>query len=184
METTMQRTLSSLARSGLVALGLVAGLPFAVSAGPISLGSMPLANAQPTDLTPIPVQSRCGSLPGCRDSWSRENWRQDGWRRDDWRRNDWRRDGWRDDWRWRHRPQHRRNFSGTGIYLNFGIPAYRYYEPRYYQPRYVQPRRIYRGEASSAHVRWCYNRYRSYRAWDNTFQPYNGPRQQCWSPYR
>ncbi|TGQ93894.1 BA14K family protein, partial [Mesorhizobium sp. M1C.F.Ca.ET.204.01.1.1] len=20
-------------------------------------------------------------------------------------------------------------------------------------------------------------------AWDNTFQPYNGPRQQCWSPY-
>ncbi|MBN9274986.1 MAG: BA14K family protein, partial [Mesorhizobium sp.] len=36
---------------------------------------------------------------------------------------------------------------------------------------------------SSAHVRWCYDRYRSYRAWDNTFQPYNGPRQQCWSPY-
>ena len=32
---------------------------------------------------------------------------------------------------------------------------------------------------SSAHVQWCYNRYRSYRAWDNTFQPYNGPRQQC-----
>ena len=42
--------------------------------------------------------------------------------------------------------------------------------------------RHYRGE-SSAHVRWCYNRYRSYREWDNTFQPYNGPRQQCYSPY-
>ncbi|WP_374684802.1 BA14K family protein [Mesorhizobium sp. J428] len=37
--------------------------------------------------------------------------------------------------------------------------------------------------ASSAHVDWCYNRYRSYRASDNTFQPYNGPRQQCYSPY-
>ncbi|MGV3652562.1 MAG: BA14K family protein, partial [Devosia sp.] len=27
------------------------------------------------------------------------------------------------------------------------------------------------------------DRYRSYRASDNTFQPYNGPRQQCVSPY-
>nr|CAD6418850.1 BA14K family protein [Rhizobium sp. Q54] len=43
------------------------------------------------------------------------------------------------------------------------------------QPRY------YGG--SSAHVRWCYARYRSYRASDNTFQPYNGPRRQCFSPY-
>lgn len=35
----------------------------------------------------------------------------------------------------------------------------------------------------SAHVRWCQNRYRSYRAYDNSFQPYNGPRRQCYSPY-
>ena len=34
-----------------------------------------------------------------------------------------------------------------------------------------------------AHVQWCYNRYRSYRAADNTFQPYGAPRQQCISPY-
>ena len=33
------------------------------------------------------------------------------------------------------------------------------------------------------HTNWCYNRYRSYRASDNTFQPYNGPRRQCISPY-
>jgi len=39
----------------------------------------------------------------------------------------------------------------------------------------------YRG--GNAHVQWCYDRYRSYRASDNTFQPYNGPRQQCYSPY-
>lgn len=42
--------------------------------------------------------------------------------------------------------------------------------------------RYYNG-GGSAHVEWCYNRYRSYRAYDNTFQPYNGPRQQCYSPY-
>jgi len=45
-----------------------------------------------------------------------------------------------------------------------------------------QPRTTVRG-SSSAHVEWCYNRYKSYRASDNTFQPYNGPRQQCFSPY-
>lgn len=33
------------------------------------------------------------------------------------------------------------------------------------------------------HYAWCEQRYRSYRAYDNTFQPYNGPRQQCLSPY-
>lgn len=35
----------------------------------------------------------------------------------------------------------------------------------------------------NSHVQYCYNRYKSYRASDNTFQPYNGPRQQCRSPY-
>lgn len=33
--------------------------------------------------------------------------------------------------------------------------------------------------SGSAHVEWCYARYRSYRASDNTYQPYNGPRRQC-----
>ncbi len=36
---------------------------------------------------------------------------------------------------------------------------------------------------SSRHVRWCDNRYRSYRISDDTFQPYNGPRRRCNSPY-
>ncbi|MCJ8519266.1 hypothetical protein ABID21_002008 [Pseudorhizobium tarimense] len=43
-----------------------------------------------------------------------------------------------------------------------------------------QPR--YHG-GGNAHVRWCYDRYRSYRASDNTFQPYHGPRRACRSPY-
>lgn len=32
------------------------------------------------------------------------------------------------------------------------------------------------------HVRWCASQYRSYRASDDTFQPYHGPRQRCISP--
>jgi hypothetical protein len=35
----------------------------------------------------------------------------------------------------------------------------------------------------AAHVQWCSQRYRSYRPADNTFQPYNGPRRECRSPY-
>ncbi len=53
-----------------------------------------------------------------------------------------------------------------------------YYAPRYYAPRYQ--RQVYYG--GNAHTRWCYGRYRSYRAYDNTFQPYYGPRQACVSP--
>ncbi len=35
----------------------------------------------------------------------------------------------------------------------------------------------------NGHVDWCYSRYRSYRAYDNSYQPYYGPRRQCYSPY-
>jgi hypothetical protein len=83
----------------------------------------------------------------------------------------------------------------SGIYFGLGVaPSYRYGDPYYddyygdpyysapvYRPRVIQ-RRVYRS-GGSAHVQWCYNRYRSYRAWDNSFQPYNGPRQLCFSPY-
>jgi len=33
------------------------------------------------------------------------------------------------------------------------------------------------------HAEWCRARYASYRVSDNTFQPHNGLRQQCRSPY-
>ncbi|MDR7143140.1 BA14K family protein [Rhizobium sp. BE258] len=64
---------------------------------------------------------------------------------------------------------------GAGAIIGGAIAS----QPRYYAPppRYAAPR------LTAAHVSWCENRYRSYRAYDNTFQPYNGPRQQCYSPY-
>ncbi|TIX94479.1 MAG: BA14K family protein, partial [Mesorhizobium sp.] len=71
-----------------------------------------------------------------------------------------------------------------GLGLGLGLGSLYYNNGYYNNGYYAQPRRIYRTQRlSSAHVQWCYDRYRSYRAWDNTFQPYNGPRQQCWSPY-
>ncbi|MEM5471976.1 BA14K family protein [Hoeflea sp. AS60] len=39
------------------------------------------------------------------------------------------------------------------------------------------------GYTNPQHVRWCESQYRSYRARDNSFQPYHGPRRQCSSPF-
>lgn len=37
--------------------------------------------------------------------------------------------------------------------------------------------------SGNSHTSWCANRWRSYRAYDNTYQPNSGPRRQCVSPY-
>lgn len=67
-------------------------------------------------------------------------------------------------------------YYGSGYYA----PGYSgYYAPGYYAPRYYGSPRYY---GTDAHANWCYARYRSYRAYDNTFQPYYGPRRQCISP--
>ncbi|ARM12866.1 MULTISPECIES: BA14K family protein [Rhizobium] len=41
-----------------------------------------------------------------------------------------------------------------------------------------QPR-AYGSSGYSSHAEYCYARYRSYRAYDNTYQPNYGPRRQC-----
>lgn len=73
-------------------------------------------------------------------------------------------------------------------------PGYRYYNG-YWFPSAAFAAGVAAGAAApppppppaarlaAAHVRWCHDRYVSYRAWDDTYQPYQGPRRQCWSPY-
>lgn len=46
----------------------------------------------------------------------------------------------------------------------------------------MPPRREIRLDLN-AHLRWCLERYASYRLDDNTYQPFNGRRRQCNSPY-
>jgi hypothetical protein len=106
----------------------------------------------------------------------------------------------REDWR-EARRDYRRDDDDRGGYYR-GYRGYRDYRPGY--KRYgdywypaaafvagalitgaianSQPREVI-VERGGSHEEWCANRYRSYRAYDNTFQPYNGPRQQCISPY-
>jgi hypothetical protein len=148
-------------RSGLVVLGVAAfGTP--ATAGPVAL-------PQPI---PLAVDSSARGLAAQSDSATVT--------KVDHRRRHYRdRRHWRGDRRYSRRHYRpRRHYRGPSIYFDFAVPSYRYGQPHY------APRRGYRSYGgSSAHVRWCYNRYRSYRAWDNTFQPYYGGRRQCWSPY-
>jgi hypothetical protein len=100
-----------------------------------------------------------------------------------------------------HRRDYRRDYRGSRHGWYRGHRGYSYYRPGYrrygdfWYPAAAflagavitgaiansQPRVIYRG--SGSHTEWCYSRYRSYRAYDNTFQPYHGPRRSCISPY-
>lgn len=102
----------------------------------------------------------------------------------------------------RHRYNRHRAYNPHGYYLR-GHRGYRQYRPGYRQHNgyWFPPAAFIAGaiiggiiagqrnptvryrSVGRAHVQWCYNRYRSYRAYDNTFQPYHGPRRPCRSPY-
>lgn len=105
-------------------------------------------------------------------------------------------------WNGGHRPGYRPPGYRPGYWngyhgYQYARPGYRYYDGWWYplaafgvgaaigsmaaQPSYNY--NSYGGGYSASHYQWCENRYRSYRASDNTFQPNNGPRRQCTSPY-
>ena len=79
----------------------------------------------------------------------------------------------------------------------YARPGYRYYSGYWFPPAafaagaliggviasQAAPVGVYGGGLSPQHYAWCEQRYISYRAADNSFQPYEGPRQACVSPY-
>ena len=105
----------------------------------------------------------------------------------------WRGDRWDDDDRWDRRDRRdlrRMHRRGDYAYYN-GYRGYRDHRPGY--RRYDDfwfPAGAFiagalitgaivnnnRGYGGNAHVDWCYDHYRSYRASDNTFQPNDAPR--------
>ncbi|QKD03258.1 BA14K family protein [Mesorhizobium loti] len=182
----MNSLFSSTIKSGLIALGIVSGITAPSAAGPIMQPNLS-----------IPTSTAAPTVTDVRDSWAGGNnnggnfrWRRSG----NWSGHHWNGGGrWNGDrhWNrggWRHRgggyydDDAGAAILGLGLGLGLGsMYSNNYYNDGYYAP---PPRRYYRaGRLSNAHVQWCYNRYRSYRSWDNTFQPYGGPRQQCYSPY-
>jgi hypothetical protein len=205
----------SLARSGLVALGVIGCLSMPAAAVPASMATSPVTTSNLV-LPQDPIFVRQWYRGG--HSWNHGGWNGNwnrGWN-GNWNRGwhgNWNRGccgNWNNGWRYRRHWGHYGNYWGNygnywgnygnywggnpSVFFSFGVPfglydwpgnyysSPYYYQPRYYAPRYYAPR-YYHRSVSSAHARWCYSRYRSYRAWDNTFQPYYGARQQCYSPY-
>lgn len=98
-----------------------------------------------------------------------------------WHDGDWKYDGdhaWYKGYRgYRHYRPHHREFNG------FWFPLAAFAAGALITGAINNDRHVIVRRSGSAHVNWCYDRYRSYRAYDNTFQPYEGPRRQCYSPY-
>jgi hypothetical protein len=150
-------------------------------------GSLGTAQALPLPAVPsAPVAADVTNVQYYRDYGPRRGWRGDGPPRG------WRGDGPRRGWYGGHRGyrDYRRGYRrhhdgywyplaafGAGALIGGAIAS---------QPRYVEPAPVYRsggGGLNPRHYEWCAGRYRSYDAYSNSFQPYNGPRQTCYSPY-
>ena len=89
-----------------------------------------------------------------------------------------------------HKQWHKGLATGLGVGIGLGVIG-ALTQPRQPQvivqqpPVYVAPppQPVYGGGFSQAHYQSCYARYRSYDAASNTYQPFNGPRRPCYSPY-
>lgn len=153
----MKRTLSRLGLIGLV-MGGAMGAGVAVSSAQCMPGT--------TDCGPRSYYVLRGLADGGH-AWRANRDRYPQWHHDRDDRRDWRR-------------HVRRGKVTIGIW---GGPFYDdyWYVPQY---RYVEPMPLYRViNLSAAHVHWCYKRYKTYRASDNTFKPTKHTRRQCISPY-
>ncbi|OHV77991.1 BA14K family protein [Ensifer sp. LCM 4579] len=156
-------------RLAILALSLATALSGVPPAGAFPI--MPAAKTEATDVQRVQFpyergedrkDGRCRN-PGCY-RWDHRHGRYRDYRHHH-------RYSYRD--RYRHRHHHHGSNFGAVI---GGLAAGALIGGLLAQPRYY-------GGGGSAHTRWCYARYRSYRAYDNTFQPYHGPRRACISPY-
>ncbi|MEP7454891.1 BA14K family protein [Phyllobacterium sp. SB3] len=146
----------------------------AMSVGMLSAGAVPATSAP---LAPISIETGTPNVQTVRDRG--RHWRHGGDR--GWRGNrHWRGDrGWRGDRHWRGHRGYRHHRSGYRYHNGAWFPLAAFGTGVIIGSTVNRP--AYRGVRS--HTQWCYDRYRSYRASDNTFQPNNGPRRQCNSPY-
>ncbi|MEP4031101.1 BA14K family protein [Roseibium polysiphoniae] len=73
--------------------------------------------------------------------------------------------------------------AGNYGYKNSYNNGYGYHKSSGYSKKSSRPFAHIKDHVWKQHVSWCHNRFKSYNSYDNSYQPYNGPRQHCWSPY-
>jgi hypothetical protein len=102
-------------------------------------------------------------------------------------RRDWRRDRDRRDFR--RLPPRQGYYNGHRGYRD-RRPGYRQHNGYWFPLAAFAAGAIIGGAAQAqpsygnSHASWCANRWRSFRAYDNSYQPNYGPRRACVSPYR
>ena len=155
--------------SGMCAAAL--GATFAVtSVAPLNAAPIFVPKAQTAQPDVIQVQD------GMR--WRKRNSRKGGNVNENWRGNNFRRDG---NYAWYNGKRgYRYKRAGYRYYNGFWFPAGTFIAGAVIGGAIANSNNYSGG---SAHVAWCRDHYRSYRERDNTFQPNNGPRRQCNSPY-
>jgi hypothetical protein len=167
-------------RLAIVALALATAM---TSVSPVqAFPTVPTPEAQASDIQNVQQKCYGGYCPRYEDGspWPGRIGRRYNRRWDDDRRYSRR---WDDRRYYRHRYRHYRDDddddfgAALGGFAAGAIIGGLLTQPRTYAPA---PRVYYGG---NSHTSWCYSRYRSYRAYDNTYQPYYGPRRQCISLY-
>jgi hypothetical protein len=184
----MKRFLSTLCASALTASAAATGV-LSASAAP---AFVPKAPAVQSDV--IQIRDRV-STAGDGPIWKKRfgknnNFRRNGkWKGNgNWKGNDnWDNDNWDSDYGWYngHRGYRYKHGDYDNYYNGYWYPAAAFVAGALIGGAIANNNRYYNNGygSGSAHVQWCYDHYRSYREYDNTFQPFNGPRRQCYSPY-
>lgn len=172
----MKKFLSGMCASALtVAVGLTGVMP--ANAAPAYVPGP--ATAQQADV--IQVQDK--RFWKKRRGWNKPNFGNDRINQNIRRGNNWNGNSSKYGWYKGHRGYPHRRHRNDRYHNGFWFPAGAFIAGAIVGGALSNNNTYYRGGGGSAHVEWCYDRYRSYRAYDNTFQPYNGPRRQCYSPY-
>jgi hypothetical protein len=147
--------------------------------------SFAAATVAPVNAAPIFVPQTAQPSQDVQTVQFNPSWRGDRWDDDDW-------------WDRRDRRSMRRiQRRGDIAYFN-GYRGYKYHRPGFRRHgdfwfpaaaflagalitgAIVNNNRVASG---SAHVDWCYDHYRSYREYDNTWKPRGKPRRECNSPF-
>ena len=166
-DANVKRILSAISVTALSALlGLTAVLP--ANAMPIASMSAVRneATAQTADVTQIQYHHRG---PVHRPAYGRPGYHHPGYGRPG----------------YHGRPAYRHGYYRGYHGYNYYRPGYRQYNGYWYPLAAFGAGAIIGGAIATqpargvSHVQWCANRYRSYRASDNTYQPNSGPRVQC-----
>ena len=162
--------LDGIGAAGMAATVALTGLAPAISA-PLVTRNIPTAQTEVVQIQDGYKWKRKSSNSGNNDMRRNGNW-----------------DG-RDDSSWNKGNNNSGWYKGHRGY-RYKRPGYRYHDGFWFPAGAFVAGAIIGGaianqnvNGGNAHVEWCYDRYRSYRASDNTFQPNNGPRQQCRGPY-